>query len=142
MPFSSDALREKSGLSILLQRHLALFALGFLLLEIWRPFYFLTDDNLSAGFPVLTEIGRHLKAGKSPFVGDYLFGGHYNLLRDIGTIDWHPFYLASSLLADTGARFWIMDLIAFLFLLVATVGFTLLAYRLRRISIRRCPMPA
>ncbi len=115
-----------------MKRHLILCLAILSLLEIWRPHYFLTDDNLSAGFPILVEIGRHLKEAKSPFISDHIFGGHYDLLRDIGFLCWHPFCILPSLLADTRAEFWMMDITAFLFILLATVGFTLLACELRR----------
>ena len=103
----------------------------FALLQLWRPCYFLTDDNLSGTFPMLTEMGRALRAGHTPFKSDYLFGGNYNLLRDLDCMQWHPFTLLPALLADTAARFWIIDISALLFLLTATVGFTLLAHTLR-----------
>ena len=119
------------GLAQLLRWNLGLCVAFFALLEIWRPCYFLTDDNLSSLFPVFTEIGRHLKSGQSPFVNTHLFGGAYDLSRDPGFLYWHPFYLLPCLLADTFARFWILDVIAFLLLLLATTGFTLLAARLR-----------
>jgi len=100
-------------------------------MQLWRPCYFLTDDNLSGGLPVYTEMGRDLKAGQAPFTSDYLFGGGYNYLRDIGAVQWHPFILVPTLLADTAARFWIVDISALLFLILTTVGFTVLAYSLR-----------
>jgi len=103
----------------------------FGLLELWRPCYFLTDDNLSGLFPMLTEIGRALRVGHTPFTSNYLFGGNYNLLRDLDCIQWHPFTLLPTLLADTAARFWIIDISALLYLLLATVGFTLLVHTLR-----------
>jgi len=103
----------------------------FLLLQLWRPCYFLTDDNLAASFPIYTEMGRDLKAGQAPFTSEYLFGGGYNYLRDIGALQWHPFILVPALLADTAARFWIVDISALLFLILTTVGFTVLAYSLR-----------
>jgi len=103
----------------------------FLLLQLWRPCYFLTDDNLSGNFPVYTEMGREMKTGHSPFVSEYIFGGNYNYLRDLGATQWHPFILLPALLADTPARFWIVDVAALLFLLLTTVGFTILAYSLR-----------
>lgn len=103
----------------------------FALLECWRPCYFLTDDNLTAGFPMLTESGRALKAGRSPFVSDYLFGGHYDYLRDLSALQWHPFLLLPALLADTAARFWIIDIAALMFLLLSAAGFALLAHALR-----------
>lgn len=103
----------------------------FLLLELWRPCYFLTDDNLSSLLPMFTEMGRHLRAGQSPFVSHYLFGGNYDLSRDVGVLYWHPFYLLPAMLADTPLRFWILDAVALLFLLLATAGFTILARTLR-----------
>lgn len=122
---------KRSNLATLLKGTLGASVLVFILLEIWRPYYFLTDDNLSGYFPVVTEVGRHLKAGQSPFYYDYLFGGHYNGLRDIEYFAWHPFALVLSLLVDTGGRFWIVDIQAMLFLLITVTGFTILAHRLR-----------
>ncbi len=104
----------------------------FALLELWRPCYFLTDDNLSGSLPVYTEMGRNLKAGRTPFTTDYLFGGNYNYLRDLDATSWHPFVLIPALLADTMGRFWIIDIAALLFLLLTTVGFTVLAHSLRQ----------
>jgi hypothetical protein len=100
----------------------------FLLLQIWRPYYFLTDDNFTAIFPALTEIGRHLKAGQSPFVSNYVFGGNFDFTRDLGALFWHPFYLLPALVADTRVQFAMLDLIALCFLLLTTVGFTVLAH--------------
>ena len=101
----------------------------FLLLEIWRPCYFLTDDNFSAMFPVFTEIGRHLQHGESPFITRYLLGGNFDMTRDISAV-WHPFYILPTLLADTPARFWILDVAALLFFLLTVAGFSLLAHTL------------
>ena len=131
MPFFSGFFSGKGSLGRLFARHLLLFALVFALLEIWRPCYFMTDDNLCGFFPYLTEMGRHIKEGRSPFLSDYLFGGHYLMLRDISFLYWHPFYVLPTLLADTPARFCIMEVIAGLLLLFGLAGFTLLAWRLR-----------
>jgi hypothetical protein len=103
----------------------------FLLLEIWRPYYFLTDDNLSVGLPFLTEIGRHLKSGQSPFYSDYLFSGHYDLLRDVTYFNWCPVNFVVSLLADTPGRFAMLDLIALVNIVLAAAGFVLLAAAVR-----------
>jgi hypothetical protein len=103
----------------------------FLLLQFWRPCYFLTDDNLAGSFPIYTEMGRAMKAGHSPFISQYIFGGNYNYLRDLDASLWHPFILLPALLADTAARFWIIDVATLLFLILATVGFTVLAHSLR-----------
>jgi hypothetical protein len=115
----------------LMSRTLLATAFLFALLEIWRPYYFLTDDNLSVGLPFLSEMGRHLKSGQSPFYSDYLFGGHYNLLRDANYFAWSPVNFLVSLLADTPARFAMIDLVAFLNVLLSATGFVLLASTLR-----------
>lgn len=78
-----------------------------------------------------TEAGRDLKAGQTPFTSEYIFGGGYHYLRDLGATQWHPFILIPALLADTPARFWIVDISALLFLILTTAGFTVLAYSLR-----------
>ena len=103
----------------------------FLLLQIWRPCYFLTDDNLSGYYPSLIEMGRHWQHCRWPFVSDYLFGGHYDSSRDVGCLLWHPFTLLPMMLADTWVKFWLIDLIALLYLLLTTTGFTILAHQLR-----------
>ena len=118
--------------SILLRNNLIVAALIFFVLQVWRPFFFLTDDNLDGGLPFYTEMGRHLVAGQSPFVSDYLFGGHYNLLRDTTSFSWHPLYLLVSLLAVTPLQHWIVDINAFVFLMLSTAGFVHLAGHLRR----------
>lgn len=122
---------RRSGLGTLLKWTLGATVLIFVALELWRPCYFLTDDNLSGYFPTVTEAGRHLKEGKSPFISDYVFGGHYGSLRDISFSIWHPLVLGAALLADTPARFWIVDVLALLLLLIAVAGFTVLAHHLR-----------
>jgi hypothetical protein len=121
-----------NGLSTLLKYNLVLCLALFFLLEIWRPCFFLTDDNLASGLPMLTEMGRHLKHGQSPFVSDYIFGGNYDLLRDLSFVNWHPVYFFASLLADTPGRFWILDLSSLLFMLLTVVGFTILGSTLVR----------
>ncbi len=123
--------RERT-LSVLLVNNLIVSALVFALLEIWRPFYFLTDDNLGGCFPLLSGMGHRLAEGKSPFVADYIFGGNYDLLRDCSLSCWHPVYLLASLLANTPAHFLMVDLVAFIFLMTATAGFVNLAHFLRQ----------
>jgi hypothetical protein len=121
-----------SSLGPLLVWTMSATLLIFFVLELWRPCYFLTDDNLSIGLPLITEMGRHIKEGQSPFISDYLFGGHYNELRDMTCQIWHPFMVGLSLLADTSGRFWIIDICALLNLLIMVTGFTVLACWLRR----------
>ena len=104
----------------------------FAVLEIWRPCFFLTDDNLDGGLPFFTEMGLHLLHGQSPFYSDYLFGGHYYLLSDATFFVWHPVYLAASLLAGTPLYFCMVDVDAFAFVMLSTAGFVNLAGYLRR----------
>jgi hypothetical protein len=115
----------------LLIRVVIFTALIFAALEFWRPYYFLTDDNLSVGLPFLTEMGRHLKHGESPFYSDYLFGGHYDLLRDANYFSWHPMNFAVSLLADTPAHFAMLDVVAAVHIFLSAVGFALLGATVR-----------
>jgi hypothetical protein len=131
MTFFSGFFSGKASLGTLLKRHFVLFLVVFALLQLWRPCFFLADDNLAGFLPYLTELGRRLKTGQSPFYSDYLFGGHYYLLRDISCLSWHPFYLLPSLMADTRVHFWMMDAVAAMMLLFGLAGFTLLAWRLR-----------
>ena len=78
--------RAPGSLAALLKWNLTGCIVIFALLEMWRPCFFLTDDNLASIFTILTGVGRHLKTGQSPFICDYLFGGHYDFLRDISSI--------------------------------------------------------
>jgi hypothetical protein len=116
----------------LLRHNLLAALLIFIGLQIWRPYFFLTDDNLDGGFPFLSEVGRHLLAGRSPYFSDYLFGGHYDLLRDPTYFLWHPLYLLSSLLTATPLRFALIDVPAFGFVMLGAAGFVNLAWYLRR----------
>jgi len=127
----TTAQRSVKTIYVLLAWALGATILVFIALELWRPCYFLTDDNLSYWFPLYTEMGRRLQAGHSPFYSDYLFGGGYCYLRDLNVLRWHPFILGPALLADSFAKFWLLDIQAFLLLVLTTVGFLLLACRLR-----------
>ncbi len=123
---------QPTSLLTLLRRNLIAATLIFLVLEIWRPFFFLTDDNLDGGYPFLSEIGHHLLHGQSPFITDHLFGGHYNVLRDPTYFLWHPVYLLVSLLAGTPLHLAMIDVAAYLFFMIATAGYVCLADFLRR----------
>jgi hypothetical protein len=123
---------KSSCRGVLLRKSLLASALIFAVLEWWRPYFFLTDDNFDGAFPVFTEMGRHLLGGRSPFISDHLFGGGYNLLRDPGCFVWHPLYLVVSLLAGTPFHCAIIDVDAFGLFMLATAGFVTLAHYLRR----------
>lgn len=131
-PEPGRGINTQTSLRILLRNNLLVSALIFALLECWRPYFFLTDDNLDGYFPFFTELGQRLLAGRSPFVTDHLFGGGYNWLRDPAGLSWHPVYLLSSLLAGTPFHNAIIDVEAFAFYLLGTAGFVTLAHHLRR----------
>jgi hypothetical protein len=119
-------------LGALLRRNLLGSALIFFILELWRPLFFLTDDNLDGGYPFFMELGHHLLHGQSPFISDHLFGGHYDMLRDPTFFVWHPLYFLVSLLAGTPFHLAIIDVDAFVLFMAATAGFVCLADYLRR----------
>ena len=123
---------RQTSLAASLRRNLAASALVFLLLQLWRPCFFLTDDNLDGGYPFMMELGHHLLHGQSPFISDHLFGGHYNMLRDATFFVWHPLNLLISLLAGTPFHLLIVDTQAFFLFMLTTAGFVCLADHLRR----------
>ncbi len=107
-------------------------ALIFAGLEFWRPYFFLTDDNLDGALPFFIEVGQNLLGGRSPFISEHLFGGGYDFLRDPSCFAWHPLYFLTSLLAGTPFRYAIIDVDAFAFFMLATAGFVTLGCYLRR----------
>jgi hypothetical protein len=125
-------LDKSSDRLALLRYNLLASALIFAVLEFWRPYFFLTDDNLDGGFPFFTEVGQNLLSGRSPFISEHLFGGGYDLLRDPCFFAWHPIYLVVSLLAGTPFHNAIIDVDAFALLMLSTAGFVTLAHYLRR----------
>lgn len=64
------------------------------LLQVWRPYFFLSDDNLLLHFPAMCGVGRDLAGLRSPFETGYAFGGGYSYLKDVGYLHlWHPWHL-------------------------------------------------
>jgi hypothetical protein len=131
-PEPGEGINKQTSRLILLRKSLALSALIFAALEMWRPYFFLTDDNLDGAFPFFTEVGRNLLAGRSPFISVHLFGGGYNFLHDPSSFAWHPLYLVVSLLAGTPFHNAIIDVDAFGLFMLATAGFVTLGHYLRR----------
>jgi len=129
---SGETIPAPTSRLILLRNNLLVSALIFAALEFWRPYFFLTDDNLDGSFPFFYEMGRHLLAGQSPFISTHLFGGNYDLLRDPSYFAWHPLYLLVSLLAGTPFYRAIIDIDAFVLFMMATAGFVMLAHYLRK----------
>lgn len=96
--------------------------LGFVALQLWRPCFFLTDDNLDGTLPIMVAAMRRLWRGQSPFFEPNLFGG-YNLLRDPADLGlWNPVTLLVSPLALTRWYVVIVDLLCGFHLVLAAVG--------------------
>jgi hypothetical protein len=129
-----------------LERHplaatLGLALAGALLLQLWRPFFFLTCDTLSGTLPVSTEAYRRLWEGRSPFYNPYLFGG-FNLLTDTGHFTlWSPLALPFSFLARTPYYFWLPDIVGTLSLTVIAGAFCWSALQLRQTLALPISMP-
>jgi hypothetical protein len=62
---------------------------------------------------------------------DYLLGGHYQLLRDPNDFGCHPWVYLCSLLADTPARFAMLDLLSIPEIFLSAIGFATLAALLK-----------
>jgi len=132
VPELEEENHQQTSLLVLLRNNLLVSALLFAVLEFWRPYFFLTDDNIDGNLPFFEEVGNHLLHGRSPRYSDYLFGGNYDYLHDPTFFLWHPIYLITSLLAGTPFRFAIIDVDAFVFLMIAMAGFVTLGSYLRR----------
>ena len=90
-----------------------------LALQVWRPYFFLTDDNLVGLLPVVTSVGRSLARGQSPFWVETLFGG-LDLLRDPGGLClWNPLVMVLALLTQTPLRLAVVDIFVGAHLLLA-----------------------
>ena len=131
-PEPGQGINKQTSGFVLLRNTLLASALIFAALQIWRPYFFLTDDNLDGDFPFFVEMGKNLLSGHSPLFSQHLFGGGYDYLRDPANFKWHPLYLLVSLLAGTPFCNAIIDVDAFAMLMLATAGFVLLATHLRR----------
>jgi len=109
-----------------------------ILLQLWRPLFFLTDDSFSLSFPVWVSIGNSLWSGENPFVSAYLFGGNYPLYRDSAMIPlFHPVTMPLSFLAPTFLRNAIVDIYAIINVLLAAAGFRWLLANLQAAGLLR-----
>lgn len=104
---------------------------AFCALQLWRPFYFLGDDNLSGAFPVWVAFGRQLWSGNTPFFLPHLFGG-FDVLRDPGGVSaFNPWLFLVSPLALTPARIALIDALAAIYLFISAFAFSHLLLMLR-----------
>ncbi|MDF2439247.1 MAG: hypothetical protein JWN98_231 [Abditibacteriota bacterium] len=113
-------------------------ALAFLLvLQLWQPYFFLNDDNMSGWLPVTVAAARRLWSGQALFVDPWLYGGGYQLLRDPAALClWNPLNLVLAVLAhpaleNTHAVWAMVDLYVSFNLLVCALAFAALLLRLR-----------
>ena len=109
---------------------LALF--GALLLQCWRPYFFLTDDALADWLPPAVEAYRRLWEGRWPFYNEYIFSG-VHLLGDPGVFCLlSPWALLSSFLAKTPYYFALADVLGTLSLITVAAAFCWSGLQLRR----------
>ena len=128
---------RRPGLAWAAQRPLALTLLlafvGALLLQLWRPYFFLTCDTISGVLPVTTEAYRRLWEGRSPFYNEYLFGG-FDMRADPGNFTlWNPLVLPFTFLARTRFYYVLPDIVGTLSLVAIAGAFCWSALRLRRV---------
>lgn len=117
--------------SLPVRQTIALTFGGLILLQFWRPCYFLTDDNLTWWLPLATQAARRVWNGESPFWNEFIFGG-VDLRRDATTLClWNPIVWIWSWLGRTPLYFVLADVVGSSNVLLATTGFALLAVRLR-----------
>jgi len=107
--------------------------LATLALQIWRPYFYLTDDNLSGYLPGVVEFSRKLWGGQWPFVSDYVYGGQHNLLGDPGGLSlFSPWLLLFSWVALTPHYFALVDIVSLCNSLAIACSFCWSALWLRR----------
>ncbi len=105
-----------------------------LALQVWRPFYHLTDDNLSAWLPEFVDFSTRLWSGHNPFVNEWIFGGSYDLRRDPGVLGFFgPFQLLCTPLGASRWYYFAPDIIASLNLITIAVAFCWSGLRLREL---------
>jgi hypothetical protein len=118
-------------------RHPLLITLLFavlcsLLLQVWRPLYHLTDDNLDGWLPMFVEGSRRLWSGQNPFISPSIFGGNYHLLADAGCLSMiSPFVLLATPLGCTRWYYLAPDIIASLNLITIALAFCWAGLQLR-----------
>ncbi len=114
---------------------LGLSLLALALLQAWRPFYFLTDDNLCGWMPLVVDVGRSLAHLGSPFVNAHLYGGGHALLGDPANLClWHPLVLGLALLGQSRSFAALPDVYVSLNLLLCAFAMAHLLLRLRELQ--------
>ncbi len=104
-----------------------------LTLQVWRPFFFLTNDNLTQTLPAMVEIARNIGEGKPALVSASLFGGGYNWSTDASFfILISPLLPLLSPLARSDWYFSVVDVITTFEFVVVAMSFAFAALWLRR----------
>ena len=110
-----------------------LTVVGWLLLQLWRSHYFLTDDNLTWHLPLDIAAARRLWSGGNVFWEPNLYDG-FDLRGNPAAIAlWNPFALLVSPLALTPLKFWIIDARVGLQMVASSVTFAALLARWREL---------
>jgi hypothetical protein len=105
-----------------------------LLLQLWRPYFFLADDSLVYWFPIVVTMGDQIAHGQSVATNPYLFGGYHLLSDPLGISLWNPLVLLLALVANTRFYLAIVDIYCSVNLLISSLAFTLLLCRLRELN--------
>lgn len=98
---------------------------AMVLLQLWRPYFFLTDDNLTAWLPALTEFHRHLWRGEPPFLSSGVYGGNFDVRTDPGFSGFlSPFSLLFSWISLTRFAYALVDIVSGLNALAIAIAFS------------------
>jgi hypothetical protein len=101
--------------------------------QIWRPCFFLTDDNVVQWLPPMVEMSRHLHEGKPVFVSATLFGGNYDWSSDATIFPFlTPLLPLLSPLARSSVYFILIDVITSIEFMAISASFAAAALWLRR----------
>jgi|GEM_PF-4080408 len=113
---------------------LLLTLLCALALQLWRPYYHLSDDNLTATYPISSEIVHRIADGRPATTIGSIFGGEYPWTRDVAAVTnlCGPYQLLCSWMLLTPAEFIYVDAVSTLILMTIAGAFTWSALALRR----------
>jgi hypothetical protein len=101
-------------------------------LELAYPHYFFGDDNMQFTFVHMSEIASNLVHGESMFHHHHIFGGDFDMRDDPAFLSlWNPLTLLCAFLTLTRWKFWAVDVLVSVFLIVAGAVMARLLVRLR-----------
>ena len=111
--FNDSKTSREMGLGSLLVRTSLGVLVITLALQIWRPFFYLTEDSFTGFFPVAVQVCRAIWSGGSITANPYLYGGTGGLLTDPSSLGlWSPWLFIFSPVALTGMRDALVDLVS------------------------------